>query len=171
MSHPSFLLLGIVWECRCSFLFEYLVKCNCDATWFRICVCWQVFKNYLLYFVIGLFRYSIFCLVLNDYIFLGIYSFFHVSNLLTYICLKYFLIILCISVVSVVTSLSCLILFIWLPSLFSGWVWLKVYQFCCLFSPRTSSWFIDPFFFYFVYFCSGLYLLPSHFGLCLLFFL
>ena len=60
-------------------------------------------------------------------------------NFLVYNYSQYFLIILSISVVSVVTSsLSCQILFIWILS--SWWISFKVYQ-SCLFIQRTSSWF------------------------------
>ena len=83
---------------------------------------------------------------------------FRLSILLPYSCSLQSFIILCISALSFVTSpFSFLILFIWFFS-FSGWVWLKVCQFC-LSSPKNSfiNLYCCFFHFFFIYFCSDLY--------------
>ena len=63
------------------------------------------------------------------------------SYLLAYSCSQYFLIILCVSLKSVVTSsVSFLMLFIWVLSLFFLMSLLKCLSVLFVF-PRTSSWF------------------------------
>ena len=60
--------------------------------------------------------------------------------------------------VSVFTSLSFLIFFIWVFSLFSWWIWLKRCQFCLSFNEPDPG-FIDPFnclFSLYVIYCSNL---------------
>ena len=101
---------GIVWE-DSPLILLYMVEFICEIFWSWTFLCWDTFKitNSVSLPVIGLLFLS--DLVLGDCALLGICPF--LLDCPFYWCLFIVLAYLCISVVSVVTSFSFLVLFIW----------------------------------------------------------
>jgi len=150
-----------------------LIEFGCEAIWSWTFVCWK-FLNHSFNFSTFIFSISSWFSLARLYLSNNLSISSTLSILLAFVAC-WSLMMLCISVVSVVTShFSFLILLIWVLSIYFLMNLAKDLSFGWFFFKEVAFSFIDLFScFYFIYLCSDLYdlFLSANFGFCLLFFL